>query len=95
MATTEELRQYMERLEDRIRELEQRKDPEKVLAMQKFEDIKFYPQLKVRTLILKFIRQATKPVPLANEIVLWQDSDDDATYLTVNFNGTVNSVALT
>lgn len=93
MATIEELRQYMERLEDRIRELEQKKDFQQT-EIKPFEDISFYPNLKIDNLIIKHISQSTEPVILKNQIVLWTDTDDSKTYLVANFNGTTNAIEL-
>jgi hypothetical protein len=97
MATNDELRMYMERLEDRIKELENRKEPDKILntqQTQQFEDIKIYPLLKIDNLILKHISQGTEPVILKNQVVLWTDTDDNKTYIVANFNGTTNAIEL-
>ena len=97
MATTDELRQYMERLEDRIRELEQRKDPERVLDERQFEDIKFFPLLKIDKLIFTGIHnQNAEPTIPANSIAFWIDADGGpAYYIIFNYNGTAKKVALT
>jgi hypothetical protein len=83
---------WIEQLEERIKKLEDKKQV--TFEGKKYEDIKFYPVLKVEKLIIKYVKQSTEPIPLSNEILLWQDTDDNKTYIVANFNGTTNSIEL-
>lgn len=92
----DELRMFGERLDDRIMKLEQKKEPEKILNIQQFEDIKFYPNLKVDNLFIKYIETvvADEPSILSNQIILWKDTTNTKYYIKSNFNGTAKKIEL-
>jgi hypothetical protein len=59
---------------------------------QLFKDIEYFDNLNIKNLILQHISQATEPVILKNQVVLWTDTDDNKTYIVANFNGTTNHI---
>ena len=91
----QELRKYIEVLEDRIKELE--KKPAEVEIEKKFKDVEFYPLLKIDKFILKYDEStaATEPTILSNQVMLWKDTTNTKYYLKANFNGTAKKVELT
>ncbi len=62
-----------------------------------FEDVKYYPILKVDRLSIIYIEAAAAsiPTPPLNSIALWKDTTNTKYYLQANFKGTQKKVELT
>ncbi len=88
------LRIYAEQLEERIKKLEIK--PEIFKEIKQYEDIKFFPLLKIDNLILKYMETTTalEPTILANQIILWKDTTLTKYYLKTNLNGTSKKIEL-
>jgi predicted nuclease with TOPRIM domain len=95
MDQIEQLKIQISSLEERIKKLE--KETGGVNIEKRFEDIKFYPFIKVDNLIIKYSEStaATEPTILANQVMLWKDTTNTKYYLKANFNGTAKKIELT
>jgi len=85
----------LEQIKKDIEELKTQVKP-KGFSFQKYEDIKFYPNLKVDNLYVKYVSSATtdEPTAMSNSIMLWEDTTIGAYYFKSNFNGTPKKVGM-
>jgi len=83
-------------IDDLSRQIKEFKEKPQILDTKKFEDIKFFPQLKVDNLTIKYLETTTalEPTILINTICLWKDTTLTKYYIKSNFNGTAKKIEL-